>query len=70
MVIDEAHRLKNKDSAVAAELRAVKAEHTLMLTGTPLQNNVGTPALERMPPTHTSRFTVTVARGLLDPRPA
>ena len=70
MVVDEAHRLKNKDSAVAAELRAVKAEHTLMLTGTPLQNNVGTPALERMPPTHTSRFTVTVARGLLDPRPA
>ena len=37
MVIDEAHRLKNKDSALAAELRAIPVEHTIMLTGTPLQ---------------------------------
>ena len=37
LVVDEAHRLKNKDSAVAAELRALKTEQTIMLTGTPLQ---------------------------------
>ena len=39
MVVDEAHRLKNKDSAAAIELRALQADHTVMLTGTPLQNN-------------------------------
>ena len=39
MVVDEAHRLKNKDSAQAAELAALRTEHTVMLTGTPLQNN-------------------------------
>ena len=37
MIVDEAHRLKNKDSAMAADLRALKPEHTVMLTGTPLQ---------------------------------
>ena len=37
--MDEAHRLKNKDSAVAAELRSLSTEHLLLLTGTPLQNN-------------------------------
>jgi chromodomain-helicase-DNA-binding protein 7 len=39
VVVDEAHRLKNKDSAVAAELRSLSTEHLLLLTGTPLQNN-------------------------------
>ena len=39
LVIDEAHRLKNKDSAMAAQLRGLRTDHTLMLTGTPLQNN-------------------------------
>ena len=38
-VVDEAHRLKNKDSAMAMDLRALRPEYTLMLTGTPLQNN-------------------------------
>ena len=38
-MVDEAHRLKNKDSAVAAELRSLSTEHLLLLTGTPLQNN-------------------------------
>jgi len=38
-VIDEAHRLKNKDSLMAADLRALRTEHTVMLTGTPLQNS-------------------------------
>uniref|UniRef100_A0A7S4BX57 Uncharacterized protein n=1 Tax=Chrysotila carterae TaxID=13221 RepID=A0A7S4BX57_CHRCT len=39
MVIDEAHRLKNKDSALASELRSLRVEHMHLLTGTPLQNN-------------------------------
>ena len=39
MVIDEAHRLKNKDSALAADLRQLSVEHMHLLSGTPLQNN-------------------------------
>ena len=39
MVIDEAHRLKNKDSALAADLRTLDVEHMHLLSGTPLQNN-------------------------------
>ena len=39
IVVDEVHRLKNKDSALASELRTLRAEQTFMLTGTPLQNN-------------------------------
>ena len=30
--MDEAHRLKNKDSAVASELRSLSTEHLLLLT--------------------------------------
>ena len=39
MVIDEAHRLKNKDSALAADLKSLQVEHMHLLSGTPLQNN-------------------------------
>jgi chromodomain-helicase-DNA-binding protein 7 len=39
VVIDEAHRLKNKDSALAADLRTISMEHMHLLSGTPLQNN-------------------------------
>ncbi|EOD27599.1 Chromodomain helicase DNA binding protein, partial [Emiliania huxleyi CCMP1516] len=39
MVIDEAHRLKNRDSALATDLRALRVEHMHLLSGTPLQNN-------------------------------
>ena len=39
MVIDEAHRLKNKDSALTADLRTLRYEHCHLLSGTPLQNN-------------------------------
>ena len=31
MVIDEAHRLKNKDSALAADLRTLRYEHGHLL---------------------------------------
>ena len=33
------HRLKNKDSLMAADLRALRTKRTVMLTGTPLQNS-------------------------------
>ena len=39
MVVDEAHRLKNKDSALANDLRTLQVEHMHLLSGTPLQNN-------------------------------
>jgi SNF2 family DNA or RNA helicase len=39
VVVDEAHRLKNKDCKLTEELRAFQTEHWLLLTGTPLQNN-------------------------------
>ena len=39
MVIDEAHRLKNRDSALANDLRTLEVEHMHLLSGTPLQNN-------------------------------
>ncbi|KAL1514522.1 hypothetical protein AB1Y20_003620 [Prymnesium parvum] len=39
LVVDEAHRLKNKDSALANDLRTLQVEHLHLLSGTPLQNN-------------------------------
>jgi len=40
VVVDEAHRLKNAESRLAVELRTFPKSHTLLLTGTPLQNNM------------------------------
>ena len=39
VVIDEAHRLKNKSCRLITELRTFKFNHLILLTGTPLQNN-------------------------------
>ncbi|ESO06310.1 hypothetical protein HELRODRAFT_149039, partial [Helobdella robusta] len=39
-VIDEAHRLKNRNCKLLQGLSSVDVEHRLLLTGTPLQNNV------------------------------
>lgn len=39
MVVDEAHRLKNRASRLVDELRNFKSEHRVLLTGTPIQNN-------------------------------
>ncbi|XP_070187859.1 chromodomain-helicase-DNA-binding protein 8-like isoform X4 [Littorina saxatilis] len=38
-VIDEAHRLKNKNCRLLEGLRLFDVEHRVLLTGTPLQNN-------------------------------
>ncbi|KAL1504942.1 hypothetical protein AB1Y20_008709 [Prymnesium parvum] len=39
LILDEVHRLKNKDSSLSACLRTLRAEQMFMMTGTPLQNN-------------------------------
>lgn len=40
-VIDEAHRLKNRNSKLlTGGLLSFKMEHRVLLTGTPLQNNI------------------------------
>ena len=39
-VIDEAHRLKNKHCKLMEGLRCIDMEHKVLLSGTPLQNNV------------------------------
>jgi SNF2 family DNA or RNA helicase len=40
IVVDEAHRLKNKTSKVSEILKSYSLEHRLLLTGTPLQNSL------------------------------
>jgi len=40
LVVDEGHRLKNMECRLIKELKMYKTEHRLLLTGTPLQNNL------------------------------
>ncbi|XP_024004425.1 CHD3-type chromatin-remodeling factor PICKLE [Eutrema salsugineum] len=40
MIVDEGHRLKNKDSKLFSSLKQYTSEHRVLLTGTPLQNNL------------------------------
>jgi len=40
LIIDEAHRLKNEASLFSTTVRAFSTAHRLLLTGTPLQNNL------------------------------
>ncbi|KAK5735455.1 hypothetical protein LTR17_008153 [Elasticomyces elasticus] len=39
-VLDEGHKIKNDKSDIALALQSLRAEHRLLLTGTPLQNNL------------------------------
>ncbi|CAH8390357.1 unnamed protein product [Eruca vesicaria subsp. sativa] len=40
MIVDEGHRLKNKDSKLFSSLTQYSSYHRILLTGTPLQNNL------------------------------
>jgi len=40
MVIDEAHRIKNEASKLSVVIREIKTANRLLITGTPLQNNL------------------------------
>ncbi|KAK7377174.1 hypothetical protein VNO80_02594 [Phaseolus coccineus] len=40
MIVDEGHRLKNKDSRLFSSLKQYSTKHRVLLTGTPLQNNL------------------------------
>ncbi|GAU98600.1 hypothetical protein RvY_09726 [Ramazzottius varieornatus] len=40
LVVDEAHRIKNEASLLASVVRTFSSLHRLLLTGTPLQNNL------------------------------
>uniref|UniRef100_J3MBV3 Uncharacterized protein n=1 Tax=Oryza brachyantha TaxID=4533 RepID=J3MBV3_ORYBR len=40
MIVDEGHRLKNKDSKLFGQLKEYRTKHRVLLTGTPVQNNL------------------------------
>jgi SWI/SNF-related matrix-associated actin-dependent regulator of chromatin subfamily A member 5 len=40
LIIDEAHRIKNENSSLSKVVRTMNTEHRLLITGTPLQNNL------------------------------
>ena len=40
VIIDEAHRIKNENSSLAIMVRRMKTDFKILITGTPLQNNL------------------------------
>ena len=41
LIVDEAHRLKNNESKFFKTSQTIKSGFKMLLTGTPLQNNIG-----------------------------
>ena len=41
VIFDEAHKLKNSDSKISIETRLIPSQCRLLMTGTPLQNDIG-----------------------------
>ena len=39
VIVDEAHRLKNKNAKILSSLKQLPCKRVLLLTGTPIQNN-------------------------------
>ena len=40
LILDEAQAIKNPDAQVTAAVRAIQAEHTIAMTGTPIENSL------------------------------
>lgn len=40
LIVDEGHRIKNLNCRLVQELKMLPADNKLLLTGTPLQNNL------------------------------
>ena len=40
MILDEGHKIKNTSTKCAKGVHYIKAKHRLILTGTPIQNNM------------------------------
>jgi SWI/SNF-related matrix-associated actin-dependent regulator of chromatin subfamily A member 5 len=40
VIVDEAHKIKNEESQISQKLRQFKSNYRLLITGTPLQNNL------------------------------
>jgi len=40
LVVDEAHKIKNEESQISQKLRMLDSRNRLIVTGTPLQNNL------------------------------
>ena len=40
MVLDEGHKIKNEETDVSEACRRIRSTHRVLLTGTPMQNNL------------------------------